>query len=85
MGSQPQPIVDCRGPKTDAPTVIREAGAFGASADWDLVQGWVLDAVGGSHDSPLGRDRSYVLAAVRWLQTPGLKAAEACTDPAFKR
>lgn len=48
-------------------------------------QGWVLDAVGSTHVSPLGRDRSYVLAAVRWLQTPGLKAAGACNDPAFKR
>ena len=29
--------VDCRGAPTTAPTVILEAGAFGASADWDLV------------------------------------------------
>ncbi|THD65303.1 MAG: alpha/beta hydrolase [Phenylobacterium sp.] len=48
-------------------------------------QGWVLDAIGASHVSPLGRDRSYVIAAVRWLKTPGLKAAAACTDAVFKR
>ncbi len=30
--------VDCRGTPRDAPTVILEAGAFGTSADWDLVE-----------------------------------------------
>jgi pimeloyl-ACP methyl ester carboxylesterase len=37
--------VDCRGQRSDRPTVVFEAGAFGTSADWDLV----LDelAVGG--------------------------------------
>lgn len=29
--------VDCRGAPSSAPTVILESGAFGASADWDLV------------------------------------------------
>lgn len=29
--------VDCRGEATSAPTVILESGAFGTSADWDLV------------------------------------------------
>jgi len=29
--------VDCRGEKTAAPTVILESGAFGMSADWDLL------------------------------------------------
>jgi pimeloyl-ACP methyl ester carboxylesterase len=29
--------MDCRGPKTAAPTVILESGLFGTSADWDLV------------------------------------------------
>jgi pimeloyl-ACP methyl ester carboxylesterase len=29
--------VDCRGPRTAAPTVILESGLFGTSADWDLV------------------------------------------------
>ncbi|HEV7158897.1 MAG TPA: alpha/beta hydrolase [Caulobacteraceae bacterium] len=29
--------VDCRGQRTAAPTVILESGAFGTSADWDLV------------------------------------------------
>jgi pimeloyl-ACP methyl ester carboxylesterase len=48
-------------------------------------QGWVLDIAGGSHVSPLGRDRSYLLAAVDWLRTPGLRADADCTGPAFKR
>ena len=39
---------------------------------------WVLDAVGATHVSPLGRDRSYVVAAVRWLARPGL-VDEPCT------
>ena len=30
-------FVDCRGTPTDSPTVILESGAFGTSADWDLV------------------------------------------------
>lgn len=47
-------------------------------------QGWALDAVGASHVSPLGRDRSYVLAAVRWLETPGLKAAPTCDPPKYR-
>lgn len=42
--------------------------------------GWVLDAPGATHVSPLGRDRSYVLAAVRWLRRPGL-ADEPCAAP----
>lgn len=29
--------IDCRGARTLAPTVILESGAFGTSADWDLV------------------------------------------------
>ena len=29
--------VDCRGARTAAPTVVLEAGAFGASSDWDRV------------------------------------------------
>ena len=32
-----QLYVDCRGEKTAAPTVILESGAFGISADWDLL------------------------------------------------
>lgn len=32
-----QLYVDCRGEKTDAPTVILESGAFGMSADWDFL------------------------------------------------
>jgi pimeloyl-ACP methyl ester carboxylesterase len=30
-------FVDCRGQPTASPTVILESGAFGTSADWDLV------------------------------------------------
>ena len=30
-------LVDCRGKRSAAPTVILESGAFGTSADWDLV------------------------------------------------
>jgi pimeloyl-ACP methyl ester carboxylesterase len=29
--------VDCRGPRTSAPTVILQSGLFGTSADWELV------------------------------------------------
>lgn len=35
----PAPVfVDCRGPRSAAPTIVLEAGAFGTSADWDRVQ-----------------------------------------------
>ncbi|HEY5106907.1 MAG TPA: alpha/beta hydrolase [Caulobacteraceae bacterium] len=38
VATQTAPIhVDCRGAPTASPTVILEAGAFGTSADWDLV------------------------------------------------
>lgn len=47
-------------------------------------QGWVLDAAGASHVSPLGRDRAYVEAAIRWLRTPGLKGAAPCDAAVFK-
>jgi pimeloyl-ACP methyl ester carboxylesterase len=47
-------------------------------------QGWALVAPGGTHVSPLGRDRAYALAAVRWLQTPGLKTDPVCTGPQFR-
>ena len=30
-------FADCRGARTESPTVILEAGAFGTSADWDFV------------------------------------------------
>jgi len=33
----PRLFADCRGKPTASPTVILEAGAFGASADWDYV------------------------------------------------
>jgi pimeloyl-ACP methyl ester carboxylesterase len=47
-------------------------------------QGWVLDAVGASHVSVLGRDRSYVEAAINWLSTPGLRTAGTCSPPNLK-
>jgi pimeloyl-ACP methyl ester carboxylesterase len=47
-------------------------------------QGWVLDMVGATHVSPLGRDRAYIIAAVRWLESPGLKAAQTCSQLRFK-
>ena len=31
--------------------------------------GWVLDAPGATHTSPLVRDRAYVVAAVDWLRS----------------
>lgn len=33
----PSLFADCRGARSDAPTVILEAGAFGTSADWDFL------------------------------------------------
>ncbi len=48
-------------------------------------QGWVLDADGATHVSPLGRDRSYLLAAIGWLKTPGLKSASTCDAQGFRR
>jgi pimeloyl-ACP methyl ester carboxylesterase len=47
-------------------------------------QGWVLDADGATHVSPLGRDRAYVEAAIRWLRTPGLKDATVCDAAIYK-
>jgi pimeloyl-ACP methyl ester carboxylesterase len=37
QGAGPELHVDCRGEANSAPTVILESGAFGTSADWDLV------------------------------------------------
>jgi pimeloyl-ACP methyl ester carboxylesterase len=38
VASEPPAVyVDCRGPRTAAPTVILESGAFGAAADWGEV------------------------------------------------
>lgn len=34
---QPRLFFDCRGPVTERPTVILEAGVFGTSADWDNI------------------------------------------------
>jgi pimeloyl-ACP methyl ester carboxylesterase len=35
--------------------------------------GWILEAQGASHVSPLARDRAYVHAAVAWLRSPYLR------------
>ena len=48
-------------------------------------QGWALDANGATHLSVLGRDRSYVLAAVNWLSTPGLRTTASCSPADLKR
>lgn len=48
-------------------------------------QGWVLDMVGATHVSPLGRDRAYVISALDWLETPGLKSSVTCSPAEFKR
>lgn len=34
------------------------------------TRGWVLEAIGASHVSPLARDRAWVAAAVDWLRSP---------------
>ena len=48
-------------------------------------RGWVLDVVGATHVTPLGRDRAYVLAAVRWLQDEAVaRPAGACTPEGAK-
>lgn len=39
--------------------------------------GWILDAPGASHVSPLARDRAYVDAAVGWLRAPYVSARAA--------
>ncbi|HEY2481521.1 MAG TPA: alpha/beta hydrolase [Caulobacteraceae bacterium] len=74
--SEPQLNVDCRGAPGPAPTVILESGAFGTSADWDLV----LDdlARGGrvcAYDragvgaSPPGTDGADVVSIAQGLAT----------------
>jgi pimeloyl-ACP methyl ester carboxylesterase len=48
-------------------------------------RGWVLDVVGATHVTPLGRDRAYVLAAVRWLRDEALlRPATVCTSQDVK-
>ena len=47
-------------------------------------QAWTLIAPGGTHVSPLGRDRAYALAALGWLRTPGLRTAPLCTAAKFR-
>jgi pimeloyl-ACP methyl ester carboxylesterase len=48
-------------------------------------QGWLLEIRGGDHVSPLARDKAYLLAALTWLHTPGLRdPARPCTDKSVK-
>jgi pimeloyl-ACP methyl ester carboxylesterase len=69
-----QLYVDCRGEKTDAPTVILESGAFGMSADWDylltdLAQGGRVCAYdrGGLGQSPRRAGGQDVVSVAREL------------------
>jgi pimeloyl-ACP methyl ester carboxylesterase len=72
---------DLGGSLSDIPTVVivgtTRPNAI-LSRDWRAAEvapaqrartAWVLDAVGASHVSPLGRDRAYVVAAVNWLRS----------------
>jgi hypothetical protein len=43
--------------------------------------GWVLDAPGATHVSPLSRDRAYVAAAVDWLRSLAIARESAATTP----
>jgi pimeloyl-ACP methyl ester carboxylesterase len=43
--------------------------------------GWVLDAPGATHVSPLSRDRAYVVAAVDWLRSLAIARESAATTP----
>jgi pimeloyl-ACP methyl ester carboxylesterase len=74
-------IVSTWPPETPAGAAWRAAETAPARR---ACQGWALVAPGGTHVSPLGRDRAYALAAVRWLQTPGLKTDPVCTGPQFR-
>ncbi len=81
------------GPSAEAMAAIPTAVIVGATdpeaplaRDWHEAEtasakrarfGWVLDAPGATHTSPLSRDRSYVLAAVNWLR----RADAARTQP----
>ena len=48
-------------------------------------QGWVLDMVGATHVSPLGRDRAYVISALDWLETPRPQTPNAISSSAEVR
>jgi len=75
-------IVASLAPTDPTDRAWREAQAAPARR---ACQGWVLDADGATHVSPLGRDRSYLLAAIRWLKTPGLKSAPTCDAQEFRQ
>jgi pimeloyl-ACP methyl ester carboxylesterase len=69
---------------------LRERGAKA----WREVQvlpakracrGWMLDTVGATHLSLLGRDRAYVLAAVQWLLSEAATGpTDVCTPDRYK-
>jgi pimeloyl-ACP methyl ester carboxylesterase len=82
------------GSPTDIPTVviIGSTDPSGALAQaWRAAEvvpaekarrGWVLDAPGATHVSPLSRDRAYVVAAVDWLRSLAeTKAVSGLTRP----
>jgi pimeloyl-ACP methyl ester carboxylesterase len=67
---------------TDPDEVLAQAwrGAEAVPADKARL-GWVLDAPGATHVSPLSRDRAYVAAAVDWLRSLAAAPASAATTP----
>ena len=69
-GSPPQipTVAIFGGPDPDSPTYRRWRLAEAAPAKRARA-GWVLEAVGATHTSFLGRDRAYVTAAVDWLRS----------------
>jgi pimeloyl-ACP methyl ester carboxylesterase len=82
----------------DIPVVVIVASQHpGQTRDeaWRTVQvaparracrGWVLDATGATHVSPLGRDRAYVSAAVSWLRDEARRGpSTVCTPDAYRR
>ena len=48
-------------------------------------RGWVLDANGASHVTPLGRDRAYLVAAVEWLRAEVRRGPTAACTPEVLR
>ncbi len=64
-------------PDPDAP-LAKAWRASEVKASARACRSWVVDAPGASHASPLGRDRAYVLSAIRWVQARLAEPASAC-------
>lgn len=79
------PVVSIVATANPRASLDRAWRAAQAAPTMRACQGWLLEAVGASHVSPLGRDRAYILAAIRWLETPGLKSSTSCAPAIFKR